>query len=98
MSNPSFADIVGMPFMDIPLLDGRHLPCQNTNLLLEKYEGCIGVKTGYTRQAGYCLASAATREGRTLYLVLLGSRSMATRFTESALLLDYGFDKIVPKT
>ena len=91
MSNPSFADIVGMPFMDIPLLDGRHLPCQNTNLLLEKYEGCIGVKTGYTRQAGSCLASAATRNGSTLFLVLLNSRSHSSRFSESAAILDYGF-------
>jgi D-alanyl-D-alanine carboxypeptidase len=35
--------------------------------------------------------SAATRDGHTLYLALLGSRSMSSRFKESAILLDYGF-------
>ena len=94
MRDRAFASIVGTAEKDIPLLDGRHMPCHNTNVLLNSYEGCIGIKTGYTRQAGYCLASAATRRGRTLYLVLLGSRSLSTRFTESALLLDYGFNML----
>lgn len=87
-----FAAIVGTAEADLPLIDGRHFPCQNTNLLLTTYEGCIGIKTGFTRQAGNCLASAATRDGTTLYLVLLGSRSRSSRFKESAILLDYGFN------
>lgn len=91
MRDSLFYNIVSTVEKDIPLLDGRHMSCHNTNVLLSSYEGCIGIKTGFTRQAGYCLASAATRNGRTLYLVLLGSRSMKTRFTESAILLDYGF-------
>lgn len=91
MGDTVFAEIVGTAFMDIPLLDGRHLPCQNTNALLETYPGCIGIKTGYTRQAGSCLASAATRNGRTLYLILLKSKNYASRFSDSAILLDYGF-------
>ena len=91
MCDSVFAQIVGTAEDDLPLVDGRHLPCQNTNLLLWTYEGCIGIKTGYTRQAGNCLASAATRNGTTLYLVLLGSRGRSSRFKESALLLDYGF-------
>ena len=92
MSDSSFAQIVGTQDKDIPLIDGRHMPCRNTNALLKTYEGCIGIKTGYTRQAGNCLASAVTRDGITLYLVLLNSRSMSTRFTESAILFDYGFE------
>lgn len=91
MRDSMFAQIVGTREKDIPLTDGRHMPCRNTNALLTTYEGCIGIKTGFTRQAGNCLASAATRDGVTLYLVLLNSRSMSSRFTESALLLDYGF-------
>ena len=87
-----FATIVGTTEADLPLIDGRHFPCQNTNLLLTTYEGCIGIKTGFTRQAGNCLASAATRDGTTLYLVLLGSRTRSSRFKESAILLDYGFN------
>ena len=94
MRDSAFAGIAGTAFVDLPLLDGRHLPCQNTNQLLESYDGCFGVKTGYTRQAGDCLASAATRQGVTLYLVLLGSRSHSSRFAESAALLDFGFREI----
>ena len=92
MRDSSFAQIVGTKEKDIPLTDGRHMPCRNTNVLLTTYDGCIGIKTGFTRQAGNCLASAATRNGVTLYLVLLNSRSMSSRFTESAILLDYGFN------
>ena len=91
LSDSVFAEIVGTPFLDIPLTDGRHLPCQNTNLLLTEYEGCIGVKTGYTRQAGFCLASAAVRHNTRLFLILLNSRSQLSRFSESATILDYGF-------
>ena len=92
MCDSVFAAIVGTAKADLPLINGRHFPCQNTNQLLTTYEGCIGIKTGFTRQAGNCLASAATRDGSTLYLVLLGSRSRSSRFKESAILLDYGFN------
>lgn len=91
LADTAFAGIVRTAEMDIPLLDGRHLPCHNSNALLDSYEGCIGVKTGFTRKAGCCLASAATRHDVTLILILLKSNSMAARFTESATLLDYGF-------
>lgn len=92
MCDSTFAEVVGTREADLPLLDGRHLPCMNTNQLLATYEGCIGIKTGYTRQAGGCLASAASRDGSTLFLVLLNSRSKASRFKESAILFDYGFN------
>ena len=92
MRDSVFAQIVGTVEKNIPLTDGRHMLCRNTNALLKTYEGCFGIKTGFTRQAGNCLASVATRDGVTLYLVLLNSRSMSSRFTESALLLDYGFN------
>lgn len=91
MRDTAFAEIVSTAFLDIPLLDGRHLPSDNTNLLLRDYEGCIGIKTGYTRRAGACLASAATRNGKTAVLILLNSKTRTTRFTESAELLDHGF-------
>ena len=91
MRDSAFATVVGTAYKDVPLVDGRHMACYNTNVLLNKYQGCIGIKTGFTRQAGSCLASAATRDGITLYLILLNSRSRSSRFTESAILLDYGF-------
>lgn len=92
MFDSVFAQIVGTAEADLPLIDGRHLPCMNTNLLLTTYEGCMGIKTGFTRQAAGCLSTTATRDGTTLYLVLLGSRNRSSRFKESAILLDYGFN------
>lgn len=91
MRDSTFAAIVGTAEKNIPLVDGRHMICRNSNALIHTYDGCIGIKTGYTRQAGYCLASQATRDGVTLTLVLLNSRSFRSRFIESAALLDYGF-------
>ena len=91
MRDSAFATIVGTAEKSIPLVDGRHLTCRNSNALIHTYEGCTGIKTGYTRQAGYCLASQATRGDITLTLVLLNSRSFRSRFIESAALLDYGF-------
>ena len=92
MFDSVFAQIVGTAEADLPLIDGRHLPCMNTNLLLTTYEGCMGIKTGFTRQAAGCLSTTATRDGTTLFLVLLGSRNRSSRFKESAILLDYGFN------
>ena len=91
MRDSAFAAIVGTAEKAIPLTDGRHIDCRNSNALIHTYEGCIGIKTGFTRQAGYCLASSATRGGHTLTLVLLGCRTFKSRFIESAALLDYGF-------
>ena len=91
MADTTFVQIVSTKEAKIPLLDGRHLDILNTNQLLFTYDGCIGIKTGFTYQAGACLAAAATRDGVTLYVVLLKSRNMKLRFKEAAILLDYGF-------
>ncbi len=60
----------------------------NLDRLLWSYPGAIGVKPGYTGDAGYCLAAAATRGGRTIIAVVLGSNQ---HFTDAATLLDFGF-------
>ena len=60
----------------------------NIDRLLWTYPGAIGIKPGYTGAAGYCLAAAATRNGRTILVVLLGSTQ---HFTDAATLLDFGF-------
>jgi len=56
-----------------------------------KYEGCIGIKTGYTSQAGGCLVAAATRGNTTLLSVVLKSSTYG-RFADSIKLLDWGFE------
>jgi len=60
----------------------------NIDRLLWTYPGAIGLKPGYTGAAGYCLAAAATRNGRTILVVVLGSTQ---HFTDAATLLDFGF-------
>ena len=63
----------------------------NTNKLIRFYEGAIGVKTGSTSKAKYCLSSAATRNGLTLIGVVLGAETTANRFETAKELLNYGF-------
>jgi len=60
----------------------------NIDRLLWTYPGAIGLKPGYTGAAGYCIAAAATRNGRTIVAVVLGSTQ---HFTDAATLLDFGF-------
>jgi D-alanyl-D-alanine carboxypeptidase (penicillin-binding protein 5/6) len=59
----------------------------NTNKLLS--DGALGLKTGYTRAAGYCLTFAAVRNGHTYVGVVLGDTSDARRFVTARRLLDW---------
>jgi len=68
------------------------IPQYNRNDLLSQRAGVDGLKTGYTRDAGYCLVSSAEREGMRLIAVLFGSTSDRARNESSAALLDYGFN------
>lgn len=63
----------------------------NTNKLIRFYEGAIGVKTGSTTNAKYCLSSAATRDELTLIGVVLGAETTNERFETAKQLLNYGF-------
>jgi D-alanyl-D-alanine carboxypeptidase/D-alanyl-D-alanine carboxypeptidase (penicillin-binding protein 5/6) len=60
----------------------------NMNGLLGAYAGVIGVKPGYTEDAGFTLVGAAERDGRTLVCVTLNSR---VHVTDCARLLEFGF-------
>ena len=60
----------------------------NHNKLLSWYEGCVGVKTGYTQSAGRTLVSAAQRDGQTLIAVTLKD---SRDWEDHKALLDYGF-------
>ena len=61
---------------------------KNSNKLLDYYSGCIGVKTGFTDDAGRCLVSAAERNGVTLICVTLKAPS---DWSDHAKMFDYGF-------
>lgn len=60
----------------------------NHNKLLWRYEGCVGLKTGYTEKAGRTLVSAAKRDGMTLICVTLNAPS---DWADHAALFDWGF-------
>ncbi|PZG19850.1 D-alanyl-D-alanine carboxypeptidase [Spongiactinospora gelatinilytica] len=62
---------------------------RNTNKLLGEGTGVLGVKTGYTRAAGYCLLFAAERDDRLLVGVVLGDPQSARRFSTAGRLLEY---------
>ena len=64
----------------------------NTNKLLHNnYQGMVGLKTGSTSKAGYCLSASAIRNNQQLISVVLGEPDSNTRFAETRKLLDYGF-------
>lgn len=65
----------------------------NTNLLLGQYRGTVGIKTGYTTAAGYCLIFEAKRGGKELMGVVLDSTNSNAnlRFTSARRLLTWGF-------
>lgn len=65
----------------------------NTNKLLRSYEGCVGLKTGSTSLAKYCLSAVAQRKGMTLISVIMAAPDYKVRFTDAASLLNYGFSK-----
>lgn len=52
----------------------------NTNKLLWRMEDCDGLKTGFIRAAGFCIAASATRDGRRLICIVMGSQSKYGRF------------------
>ncbi|ARN74687.1 D-alanyl-D-alanine carboxypeptidase family protein [Oceanicoccus sagamiensis] len=63
----------------------------NRNRLLWKDDSVDGLKTGYTKEAGYCLVASAKRNGMRLISVVMGAKSQSGRETETQKLLAYGF-------
>lgn len=89
LDDATFAQIVRTRTARMPdAPDGTERIAIATNTMLESYPGTIGVKTGFTDLAGLALVAAAERDGRRLYVVVLGSED---HFLDAARLLDYGF-------
>lgn len=63
----------------------------STNHLLRSLEGCTGLKTGWTTQAGYCISASAEREGTEYIAVIMGSDSSANRNADASTLINYAF-------
>ena len=65
----------------------------NTNHLIGHFEGCDGLKTGFTYQAGFNVTTTAKRGDMRLIAVILGAPSNAQRFAQAAKLMEWGFDQ-----
>ena len=65
----------------------------NTNKLVRFYDGVDGLKTGYTKEAGYCLTATAKRNDMRLIAVVMGENDSQTRNSEVTSMLDYAFSQ-----
>jgi D-alanyl-D-alanine carboxypeptidase (penicillin-binding protein 5/6) len=72
--------------------DGGVCMLHNTNHLIGHFEGCDGLKTGFTFQAGFNVTATAKRGNLRLVAVVLGAPSNQQRFVQAAKLLEWGFD------
>ena len=63
----------------------------NTNKLVRSYDGCVGLKTGSTSVAKYCVSAVAQREGITLISVVMTAPDYKVRFKDAAAMLNLGF-------
>lgn len=92
MNNKDFAKICGLPKAKVAFgnpVNERWLV--NSNKLLTSYDGCIGVKTGFTDSARRTLVSCAERDGVRLIAVTLNAPNDWSDHTK---MLDYGFEKV----
>ncbi|MDE6597863.1 MAG: D-alanyl-D-alanine carboxypeptidase, partial [Clostridia bacterium] len=71
--------------------DNRTTSMTNTNKLLRKYSLCDGGKTGFTNEAGFCLAATAKKDNMRLISVVLGADSSDNRFASTINMFNYGF-------
>ena len=63
----------------------------NTNKLIRFYDGATGLKTGFTREAGYCISATAERDGMELIAVIMKGNTSDSRNADAKALLNYGF-------
>lgn len=97
LKNEEFASIVSTYAKKVTILNRPDVDhyFANHNKLLKQYEGCIGVKTGYTQNTGRCLVSAATRYGMTFIAVTLNAPD---DWNDHMKMLDYAFNTYVART
>jgi len=70
----------------------------NTNELVGRYEGLDGLRTGYIEASGWLMLATAMRGDTRLISVVMAARDQAERQSQTASLLDYGFQRFVPVT
>lgn len=75
--------------------EGRKSPIElvNHNKLVRFFDGCDGLKTGYTSEAKYCISATAKRNGVRVLSVIMGAPTYKIRNRDAGILLNYGFPK-----
>ncbi len=89
LADDALAGLTRTRMYDFPGLDGETFQIQNQNRLLGSYDGAVGLKTGFTSEAGHTLVAAAERDGIRLVATVLDSEGRAEPL--AAELLDWGF-------
>ena len=81
-------------YMDT-ITEGRKSPIElvNHNKLVRFFDGCDGLKTGFTNEAKYCISATATRNGVRMLSVIMGAPTYKIRNRDASMLLNYGFSK-----
>lgn len=94
LQNEKFRELCSSPSLQVDFIyPVKQVTYTNHNRLLTEYAGCVGVKTGFTKQAGRCLVSAAERDGALLIAVTLNDPD---DWRDHTVLLDYGFSQVEP--
>lgn len=92
MDNGRFADIVSQKSAKVKFVNPNETRTyKNHNRLIGLYDGCIGIKTGFTKKAGRCLVSCAQRDGAKLIAVTLHAPN---DWEDHQKMYDYGFSKV----
>lgn len=91
MQNRTFSRLVNKPQMTIRTVDGkRKFTFRTTNALLGKYDGAMGVKTGFTFKAGPCLVAMSKRGDVRVMIVMLNARN---RWPNARQMFDLAFQQ-----
>lgn len=77
--------------------EGRYTEITNTNKLIRFYDGCDGGKTGFTNEAGFCLAATAKRDNTRIISVVIGEKDSKQRFDDVRTMFDYAFANYTTK-
>lgn len=94
LENQAFRQLCSSPSLAVEFAEPvKRVTYTNHNKLLAQYQGCVGVKTGFTKEAGRCLVSAAERDGALLIAVTLNAPN---DWEDHTALLDYGFSQMEP--
>ena len=82
---------------EITHAEGNTTMLTNTNKLVKFYNGCDGGKTGYTSDAGFCLAATAKRGAMRVIGVVIGESDSKQRFADVSSLFDHAFNNYTRK-